>query len=653
MQEGIIQIGRLAMEGVDFLDSLVSAVPDKKQGKQRYILKFCFSTTEKKVEIDTMEQMSSESCSAYLYIGSAPGANSKQWYATATNNYYHLSETVPNLCEKNFGEEWNQKLAFIKENYYVDLGEEFTSNKNRYAFDMRCIAPEAEDIRLFYDQQTDLSLKDKKAALKAEVTLRFKEWLDSRLTGAKLSDIGLFTIFIDGVPFCQEDVYRKAVIEEKEGTDKVKPKSKKSELGLSGSCYICGRKDQLRDDINVDIKSYTTNLYGFASGTDKKNYGKNMLLCQDCLNAWLAGEKYIKNKLNMRIARFNVYVYPHFILSEPPNRVSLDRLCEQIQKSFNTIVNLENIYEMSKFLDDYKDLLENGYYLLNFMFYRQNQKATKIQRFVQDVHPLRIKQIMGAIEKTDFIFREKFPGIYQKTFINLRSIYYLFPVREDKSGDVMQYRKLLNLYDSILSGEKVSGKYLTDSFFNGRKVLYFEKEGFNIKNDDNNLAMERLCIRQDALIVFLRLLGNIEGGCKMDVESLLVKDEVKDYIQTMQYSEEQAALFLLGCIVGNISIAQYNKTKTKPVMKKINFNGMDKEHINKLAITMQGKYQQEKMYGDCEVFYAEFKRLFDKNYKGWSLDKTENVSYLTSGYSYITMKAISNKKEKEEVQDEQ
>ena len=90
MQEGIIQIGKVLMEGSSILDNLISDVPSKVKDKQLHVLKFMFSSLDNSVKLDPYEEMSEESSKKYLFIGSAPGANSKQWYATATNNSHRV-----------------------------------------------------------------------------------------------------------------------------------------------------------------------------------------------------------------------------------------------------------------------------------------------------------------------------------------------------------------------------------------------------------------------------------------------------------------------------------------------------------------------------------------------------------------------------------
>lgn len=646
MQEGIIQIGEIVSGESDFLDSLVSEVSPGKGKKRRHVLKFDFSTERKEVRLDTLEEMSEGSSRKYLYIGGAPGANSKQWYSTATNHFYHLSETIPNLTEMDLGEEWNEKLCFIRDHYYIDLGREFTNNKNRYAFDFRNLEGNTFDIKDFYLQKEGLSLKEKKEALKKELLSQLKKEVEKE--GAiKLNEIGLCTILIDGKPLCRETAYRDAVRREKAGQLKVSSKGKVGK-GERGCCYYCGAKEQLRSDINIEIKSYTTNLHGFASGTDKKNYGKNMLLCQPCLDAWLAGEKFIKNRLSIRLARFWVYLYPHFILGEPLDLENLKDVCGRVKHSFQAIASFQEVSKFQKELEESLENEEKTYYMLNFVFYRQVQKGTKIQRFIQDVNPFQLKQIKEALDKVNDLWNRFYCKDHSRTFLNLNMIYYLFPIREDKGGEALQYRKLLELYDSILTGKKVSKNYLIGSFNESIRILMYDRGGYNIHiEEDTPLQAEFLGAKQEALIKFLMIMQNLDGGEAMDVEQLQADENVRIYLWERGYREEEAALFFLGMAIGKIGISQYKETKTKPILKKLNYAGMGKEKVVKLAGLVEGKIVQEKMFGELEKYMGLFHQLYDLGGKVWRLNKEENLYYILAGYNYVTLAAITNKDQKE------
>ena len=651
MQEGIIQIGKILMQdGSSVLDNLITELaPVRRDAKgnelQLYVLKFNFSTDECRVSVEVNEQMSEESSRRYCYIGSAPGANSKQWYCTASNSFYHLSETIPNLCELDFGNELNKKLQFIKDTYFVDLGEEFKSNKNRYAFNVGLLANGNFDVKAYRDTLRELPEKEQKALLKKEISESFDQYLADRY-GMKLQkNFGLFTILIDDEPLCMREEYKEAILKEKEGAGKQENKKSFTE----GHCYSCGTTGQLRDDIIIEIKSYTTNLYGFASGVDKKNYRKNMLLCQDCLNAYLSGEKYVKNNLNLSLARFRVYLYPHFIWGEPFDREELDRVYDRIKHKFNTISNVETVQQLKESMDEelaYQEREDESCYSINLIFYKQTQKATKIQRFIKDVAPSRFDFIASCLDRTQDLYLRLMGGRTDRTILNLRMIYYLMPIRLDDKNEARDFRNLLGLYDAILSGKLLKKQYIIGNLNACARVIYYEEKGFNVSGSE----LETTVVRGTALIKFLEYMQLIKGGEKMEVEGLHCGDELKEFIREMGYSPEEAALFLLGTLIGTIGVEQYKRTKNtssknKPILNKLNFGGMDKNKILRLAGDVFAKLKQEKLLEyQTELIYSDFTELCTPRLSDWGLSKEENLFCILSGYSYSTRKAILGKK---------
>jgi len=110
----------------------------------------------------------------------------------------------------------------------------------------------------------------------------------------------------------------------------------------------------------------------------------------------------------------------------------------------------------------------------------------------------------------------------------------------------------------------------------------------------------------------------------------------------MGYNEQQTSLFLLGNIIGAIGNAQYKRSSDgkKPILNKLNFNGMDKSKLVRLSNEIFNKLRQEKILPYNEMIYGKFKELFDKNRDSWNLNKDENLFYILSGYGYCTNKAI-------------
>ena len=114
--------------------------------------------------------------------------------------------------KQDFGEEWNRKIKWIVEQYFIDLGERFTSNKNRYALDLSSYIE--GDIRQIYSQNEESSDKELKEALKKSLQTQLKE-LIKKQSNMSLEEIGLYVIEIDGIPFCKQKNTRMRCCERK------------------------------------------------------------------------------------------------------------------------------------------------------------------------------------------------------------------------------------------------------------------------------------------------------------------------------------------------------------------------------------------------------------------------------------------------------
>jgi CRISPR-associated protein Csh1 len=138
----------------------------------------------------------------------------------------------------------------------------------------------------------------------------------------------------------------------------------------------------------------------------------------------------------------------------------------------------------------------------------------------------------------------------------------------------------------------------------------------------------------------------------MDVSKLNLKDNYKGYITDMRYDDQQASLFLLGCLVGAVGRSQNSKTAAadnsgtyKPILNKINFNGMDFVKVKRLSNEILNKLRQEKILRYTEAIFSAHKMLMGLNEKNWKYNKDENLYYILSGYAYETMKKREEKKD--------
>jgi CRISPR-associated protein Csh1 len=128
--------------------------------------------------------------------------------------------------------------------------------------------------------------------------------------------------------------------------------------------------------------------------------------------------------------------------------------------------------------------------------------------------------------------------------------------------------------------------------------------------------------------------------------NIAVPEEItKFWIDIGTYDDPRKALFLLGYIVGNVGNKQYKSGhKTKPILNKINFQGMNIQTIIRLTNDIFEKLSQYKILGYNEAIFHQYKRLVDIYSSDWPLNNQENVFYILSGYSFSTYQAITTGK---------
>ncbi len=644
MLEGIIQIGEAYLSEGDLLSGLVQKLNTTKKNKQLYILKIDFDTKDDKINVDVNEEMKGNSAYEYFFVGSADGANAPQWYASATSINYFITETIYNLTNIDLGNELNEKIKEVFEKFFVDLGKEL-KNKNRYVIDMKKYGISSRDVLEVYEElKSEGKEKFKPANLTKEYIKIFEEYLKENY-GIKLNEIGLFTLLIDGKALAKDDLYKQAVLNFKTGGSKTE--SKKKEKISNKYCSICMKPYEHTTDLTkMKIKYFTTNQVIFASGVNtKKNYDKNMIICDECFKKYLAGETYVMNNLNTFLSGFTVYLIPHFIYENSMTKADLDVLSEKIKNSFNTVKNFNSAAKLREEVEN--TLLFNDsddYFLLNLVFYKKVQKSYKIQRLIKDVNPSIFNKINEAFNYINNLSKKIYSS-KRGHIMTLETIYYLTPIRLNNKGEYQEYNNLLDIYDAVFTGRKLDIRTIIDNILDVINIKYYEKGGFNVSGKG---GIEMTIKDGIFYIKFLEYMRCLEGGKAMDTDELNLKDDIKNYINSMGYDEQKTAMFLLGYLIGQIGNSQYknNPEGKKPILNKLNFSGVDKSKIIRLTGDIFNKLRQEKILRFNEMIFNEYKKLIDKNLDSWKLNKHENLFYILSGYGYATTKPMLSKENK-------
>ena len=130
----------------------------------------------------------------------------------------------------------------------------------------------------------------------------------------------------------------------------------------------------------------------------------------------------------------------------------------------------------------------------------------------------------------------------------------------------------------------------------------------------------------------------------------LLSNDLLSFFETMKYDDEEKSLFLLGYLMGSIGSAQYKtgSIKSKPILNKINFDGISKDKLLFLTNTVAKYLHQYKLLSQNEDIFSEMKTLMDSKIKDWSKSSQENVYYILSGYAYLNKQILKNFKNKKE-----
>lgn len=630
MLEGLLQMGNALIKEDNMISNFIQNIEPIRSKKQLNVLKLNFDLINDKLIIDVNEEMDKDTAERYNFIGSASGSNSPQWYTSSSSINYHLSETIANLARLDLGDILNAKIKEVVDMFYYDLNKGLGMKYSKL-LDLNKFGISNKTIDEIYEE----SISDPKVGKKTLEGLikEFDSYLKDKYD-QNLKSFGLFVIQIDGEIISQNQNYIEKVIESK------KPKEKKKTIISKGICSACQSTENLTSDLTkTKIKTYTTNQDIFASQFDKKNYHKNMQLCEACLMKLLAGENYTINNLDTRLSAFNVYIIPQFIYGEPLDEKELSFISDKIIKSFNTVKSFESIRELKDEISmslDFRDI--DSLFLLNFLFYRSSQASTKVQALVKDVNPSIFEKISSALISSNEEMKVLM-GPNWRNQITLNTAYYMHPIKL-YNGSPVQYRDVLQTYDHILTEKMLNKKHVIENIVECIKIIRLEKPSYNI---DTKSFLEFYILQSNMYIQFLRHMNCIKEGQNLKMDNLALKEEIKGYIIDMKYDEEQTAMFLLGCLIGEIGIAQYDRDsedKNKPILNKINWNGVDINKVIRLTKDVFNKLNQEKIRQYNEITFSEMKRLLDKNIANWTMNKDENLFYILSGYAYITARQM-------------
>ncbi len=643
MLQSLLKIGKWQSEGKDKWDRFLD-LPDLNRSDKRgnaitnYTLSIIFDLDNEKVTLtrDNLKEYDPEE-----FVSKFPlkikGGNNKAIYATVP------SGKLIQLYKTFFGKIGNpMKSGELKEAI-------LRTNKSLLTEEFNKILDGIFELK---DDFTEQTINDKG-------NIDFKI-IRTRMELNRYENVVFVVAFIKAekygiakpIPFTKLEEYTKFLEASYFENQTSEPKKEERRL-----CYASGNMLDDVTELNLESryslnKMFVTTTKNYAALFEEKNFRKNYqinLENQTLLD--YASNYLLKKGYTVKIAGVDHVIIPEFMKH---SEVNLEMALEGINKKSDLLFNLKILQNVSNEIDDWKG--ENEIYWLNLMAFESDGNFFKGIGVIKDVSNFHFNKILDAFYQThrrfhriSFVDWTNIMTSYnfetknkQYHYLNFNSLYKLIPIRRDKE----KTNKALELFKTILENREVQ-KELIFEYFNelilchyyGRYKSYpnvhdYSQNG-NVKPTNYFVwACRDAVFKYQAFIQFLKVLKLIDMK-----EQVLQSDQVTenrwgkaivDYFKEMTLSREQRAMFYLGRMLNTVEYMQQGKTMT--VIQKVNFNGMDRDDIERLRI---GLIEKAKQYNRIDkVIYTDQKFSDNFDYNKWQMNPNEAIFFLLTGYSF-------------------
>lgn len=391
-------------------------------------------------------------------------------------------------------------------------------------------------------------------------------------------------------------------------------------------------------------KMFVTTTKNYATGFDNSAFAKNYQISSEVEAALERGSTHFLKKYSIKIAGIDHCVLPQFLADTD---LDLDQLTFNITRKSDLLFQMTDKKGWLNFESDLKYTASNGIYWINFLGFESDGNFFKTINQIKDISKTHFEKIIRQlslveVEMTDTkgIAWEQVMsyGKEQKRCnFNFHTIYYLIPVRKDKE----KRNEALLIFKSILEQRKIEYQRIF-GFFKELILCHWFKRypGYQIiPNTNFDLAVRNAVFQYQAFIQFLRktnLLIMEEMTTPASAATLPeAEPTIVNYFDRMKYEDPQKAMFYLGRVLNNVAYAQFKKGHpSKPILNKLNYNGMDKRAIIRLRIDLMEKCKQYDVLNFNELNFSKFGDLF--NPESFKLSPEEALFFLLSGYSFRT-----------------
>jgi CRISPR-associated protein Csh1 len=618
---------------LDFFDNIIK-YPNVREGEERYLVRVVFDLDEKKVTADPRKYQR-ELAKEYLWVGNTfRAAREKAARLTTDNLKKYLMESTDN------GEADKTQWRFVKENLI----------SNTLAL-----------VQMFRQKGLSTSKIDELGKILSELEGTF-------IKG------GGSVVFENFEKHLERQAVLYTVCVRKSGKliELAKHEGYRDFLRLvigmpgdvrEGTCHVCGLTKQVLPDPALPsgslLKVWTKDKKGFIAGLSDSDEARirSFVMCIECRDEILSGWGYVKEKLNLPIARasFNAYLIP--AVQGEFTKDILDKLSSQVKNAFDAVVSYDGLLNFEKALKDISEMIfKESWYSVSVVFGKPESAHFKLLSLIQDVPITDLHKLREQINKISNDACTFFGGDRRVWYLGFSDIYRLLPLRKGRRGSELDWQQLVELFSSMLSLSPYPRCRLIKCAVLLAKVYRFQL--FDIysnilkpKARESDRELCRALLKFNYLFKLLEVMGVVgraesevgEGVPITEWESDERLRKIGEWFREIGYSGLQQGLFLLGYLVGEVGKAQYDKRdEKKSILNKIDFNGMKAEKVITLSNQILKSLRDYRLLNASnERIYYHAKKLLEKHLSELRVNPVENAFYLLSGYAFSTYIRLS------------
>lgn len=422
-------------------------------------------------------------------------------------------------------------------------------------------------------------------------------------------------------------------------------------------CYVTGTQAAGVGEASFNSryslnKMFVTTTKNYASGFDDKDFSKNYQASGEAQTLLERGSKYVLDNLTVKIAGLDHCILPQFRGGQV---LDFEGRAMKLKDKSELLFTMHKRDAFKGVAHDFKGIADGELYWITFLGYETDSTKSKYFKtinLIKDISKTHFENVILVLQKVDNEMSEMLGEHWDKamTFtkdkektradFNFLTVFNLIPVRREKD----KRNVALAIFKAILERRRVSRQSIFQHFSELIQLHRFGRGGYNIlpmSKDYFDTATRNAVFQYQAFFLFLKKIKLLDMEEKTTPSAATLEEKnaaIAAFFERMGYSDEQRAVFYLGQILNNVGYAQSKKGHpSKPVLGKVNYNGMDAAALKRLQADLFEKCRQYDILKFNEGNFSKVVALFDaaKN-EVWDkgMKAEESLFFLLSGYSF-------------------